>query len=419
MARGDGTGIRRPKVLSWSRPTPCSSSMEAIASALKDVADIDPTFMRAEDKKAALLGLSALGAELEELRLRVLASADDLAADEGARDPAAWLAHHARLDSASARRQLRPARALDGRWHGVRRALGQGTINADQAAVVVRALDDLPSDIGSEVRGRAEERLVGEAARFGPRELRILGRRVLGAVSPDEADAHERRLRQREDQQAERTTYLATRRNGDGTTEIRARVSDYLARRLLTYLEAFTSPRVTGDDRRPYEQRLGFAFEAFLEAVDPARLPLHGGDATTVMVTVDLETLRTGLGTALVGDEPITAAQARRLACQAKIIPAVLDGASKPLDLGRADRLFRPHQRKAMAITQPTCRAVGCEIPAVWCEAHHGGIPWALGGRTDLADGVLLCAFHHHRAHDHRYELRRQPDGRCRFHRRS
>ena len=140
-------------------------------------------------------------------------------------------------------------------------------------------------------------------------------------VSPDEADAHERRLLQREDQQAERTTYLATRRNGDGTTEIRARVSDHLARRLLTYLEAFTSPRVTGDDRRPYEQRLGFAFEAFLEAADPARLPLHGGDATTVMVTVDLETLRTGLGTALVGDEPITAAQARRLACQAKIIP--------------------------------------------------------------------------------------------------
>jgi hypothetical protein len=72
-----------------------------------------------------------------------------------------------------------------------------------------------------------------------------------------------------------------------------------------------------------------------------------------------------------------------------------------------------------MAIRDQTCRAEGCEIPAAWCEAHHGGVPWATGGRTDLADGVLLCSWHHHRAHDHRYDQRRLPGGDLRFTRRT
>ncbi|HYG92222.1 MAG TPA: HNH endonuclease signature motif containing protein, partial [Nocardioides sp.] len=63
------------------------------------------------------------------------------------------------------------------------------------------------------------------------------------------------------------------------------------------------------------------------------------------------------------------------------------------------------------------CRAEGCTIPATWCEAHHLH-PWSQGGPTDLANGVLLCSYHHHRAHDHRYTTDRLPNGDYRFHRR-
>jgi hypothetical protein len=139
-----------------------------------------------------------------------------------------------------------------------------------------------------------------------------------------------------------------------------------------------------------------------------------------VVVTIDLETLREGVGSATVEDGTrITAAQARRLACQAGIIPAVLGGESQPLDLGRTRRLFTPAQRTALALRQPTCRADGCTVPATWCEAHHAGTPWSQGGRTDLAQGMLLCPWHHHRAHDPTYTTDRLADGSLRFHRRT
>jgi hypothetical protein len=156
---------------------------------------------------------------------------------------------------------------------------------------------------------------------------------------------------------------------------------------------------------------------AFLENADPDRMPLHGGDATTVLVTIDLTTLQSDLaGVGLVGPEPIGAAAVRRLACTAEIIPVVLGGKSEVLDLGRSRRLYTRGQRKAMAVRDQHCRAEGCTVPAAWCEAHHANQPWSKGGRTDLADGALLCSWHHHRAHDPRYDARRLPNGDFRFH---
>ncbi|WP_457206896.1 DUF222 domain-containing protein, partial [Nocardioides sp. P5_C9_2] len=168
----------------------------------------------------------------------------------------------------------------------------------------------------------------------------------------------------------------------------------------------------------PYSTRLGHAFCSLLEHLDPTKLPVHGGTATTVVVTMDFDALMRGLGVATTstGDR-ITAADARRLACTAKLVPAVLGGKSEVLDQGRAKRLYDTAQRRAMGLRDGGCRTEGCEIPAAWCEAHHL-TPWSQGGKTDLADGVLLCSHHHHRAHDDRYLHDRLPNGDLRFHRR-
>ncbi len=180
-------------------------------------------------------------------------------------------------------------------------------------------------------------------------------------------------------------------------------------------------------DRLPYPRRLGEAFLHLLEVVDPKRLPVHGGDATTLLITIPLESLRAELATAEVigashvpgDDDPcfITAAEARRLACNANLIPMVLGGDSEVLDQGRAQRLFTAAQRKALIYRDRHCRAEGCDIPGTWSEAHHW-ISWALGGLTDIDNGVLLCRHHHQRIHEEVYRAERLPTGDIRFHRR-
>ena len=120
---------------------------------------------------------------------------------------------------------------------------------------------------------------------------------------------------------------------------------------------------------------------------------------TTVIVRMGLETLVDGIGHASIDglDQPISATTARRLAADAEVIPAVLGGERVPLDLGRATRLFTKAQRLALGERDGGCASCGQNIGYV--EAHH--IRWRQcdAGPTDLANGVLLCSFCHHRVH--------------------
>ena len=403
---------------------PVLACAETIGTALKETVDVQVTFMAPADKRTALLELTRLEAQLSALKLRVMAVSDDVALAEGARDVAALVAHHTRSDFGANRRDLAFAEALDRRWSGVAAGLGAGDLNVAQAQVITHALDELPSEkLPEEVLHDAEAHLVAQAAEFGPRELRVLGRRILDIVAPEIGEQHEAEQLAAEERRAERRTCLVSKRLGDGTTRITINVPDSSASRLATYLEAFTSPRHHGageGDRIPIDRKRGQAFCSLLESVDPKRLPAHGGDATTLIVTVSLDDLRKELGTAELGPaDKLTAGEVRRLACTAQIIPTVLDGKSEVLDLGRASRLFKPAQRKAMIIRDRECRAEGCTVPAAWCEAHHWGRPWVEGGRTDLKDGVLLCNWHHHRAHDPTYDSSRMPNGDVRFSRRT
>ncbi len=395
-----------------------------IETALDNMASSDPVYLDPTEKRALMIRLARLETRLAAVRLQTMAVADDAAQAEGARDAAALLAHDTRGEAAELRRELALAESLDRRWACTQTALLCGAINEAQALVITRALDDLPGErIEAEVLAKAEAHLVAEAAHHGPRELRLLGRKVLEVVAPDVYELEEAKALESEERRARERTTLSLKALGDGSTRIVIRVPDAVASRLRTYLEAFTSPRHQGvgeADRIPAFRKLGIAFCSFLEAVDPRRLPVHGGDATTLIVTIPLDDLRRELSAAGVSaGERISATEARRLACTAEIIPAVLDGRSEVLDLGRSSRLFKPAQRKAMVVRDRECRADGCTVPATWCEAHHWERPWSRGGRTDLRDGVLLCSWHHHRAHDPTYSSHRLPNGDVRFRRRT
>ena len=403
-----------------------------IAAALKDVRDTEPGFMGLEDKRAALVLLPALRDQVDALWLRVVDGSDDVAEQSGARDVGAWLTAEARLDRSAASSSRHLARALSARWHQVDKGVREGEVAIAQARAICSALDSLAEggSVAGDVLEQAEAQLVLLARDHTPSELRRLGERILSIVAPQVQDERDRIAMEQAERRASSATRLSMRRRGDGSTDLHARLPDAVAARLKTCLDAFTSPRTAAGNeggvidpatgaRLPHARLLGQAFCSLLEAIPADAMPLHGGSATTVVVTIDLEALRSGLGLATTGDgTTLTASETRRLACQAGLIPAVLGGKSEPLDLGRRRRLFSPAQRLAMAMQHPTCRAEGCTIPATWCEAHHWRRPWAQGGRTDLADGKLLCPWHHHRAHDSQYETRNLPDGGVRFHRR-
>ncbi|MQW75308.1 DUF222 domain-containing protein [Nocardioides sp. dk4132] len=416
---------------------PYLADVGCVSEFLDKLAARDPVFLSLAEKRQALLMMAQVCSRAQALRARVIACAEDVADADGHRDVASWLTHRTHESSGTTRRAQRLGIACEQHFHHLGEALLAGHLSLDQGHVIAAALDDLAgagtlvdatATEWSEVLGRAEVHLVEQAADFGPRALQRLGERILEVVAPAWAEQlEERRLREAE-RHARRRTWLKTQRLGDGTALIKARVPEATALRLTTALEAFTNPRkATGevvvaeaDGRRvPYERRLGEAFCSLLESLDPTRLPLHGGDATTLVITIDLKSLLEGLGSAALADgSRITAGEARRLACSASLVPAVLGTRSVPLDLGRTTRLFSPGQRKALAIRDRECRADGCTIPATWCEAHHVK-PWSAGGKTDLADGLLLCSHHHHLIHDDRYLHQRMPNGDIRFARRT
>jgi hypothetical protein len=418
-------------------PHPLVRCLQEVADAVDGVAGSDPIYLPTAAKGEVLAGLTRQIARLEGLRLSVLAAAGDVADETGARSPGAWLAHRERLHPGDGRRLQRLAEALDARWPGVRDALTAGDMSLPQAEVVVAALDDLPGDLDPDLRVRAEAHLIGEAEHFDPQRLRVLGRRILEVVAPDVADDHERRALERAEARARARMRITTRALGNGLSRATVDLPTASMDLWLTQLHAFASPRrdhltesgglVEGEvridpdtgERIRYPQLLAQAFCTMLERMPAEALPRHGGVAATLMVTMSLDQLRAGVGVAeLSTGHTISPGEFRRLACNADLIPAVLGGDSEILDLGRAHRLFKPAQRKAMAVRDRTCRTDGCDIPAAWTEAHHL-TPWSRGGKTDLRDGVLLCSWHHHRAHDPRYDLRRLPNGDLRFRRRN
>lgn len=387
--------------------------------------------MSPRDKAEALVEIARLESQAASLRLSVMVQADDLAAETGAKDAAAWMATRTHAEYQAQRADLELADGLDRRWRHLGVALVAGHASVAQARVIAAALEALPEDLPADVVQRAETTLTAYAADYRPAQLWRIGRKILEVVAPELAEAEEAKRLREEEQRARAQTYFTRKSLGNGRTRIVGELADADAARLWTYLESFASPRrqgpsdtAAGEERVPHRRRLGEAFVALLEHLDPRKLPQHGGVPTTVMVTVSLDQLRTDLGVAGLIDGDLsqgfnlTADEARRLACTAGIIPVVLGGKGEILNEGRARRLFTPAQMKAMRLRDKECRAAGCTVPATWCEGHHGRA-WSRGGRTDLADGALLCPWHHHRAHDPTYLTERLPNGDYRFTRRT
>jgi len=394
---------------------PVASLVARFHDDLDDTADRPLWSMGDDETRHTLVEVTRLVARLEALEMRVAAHADrnQVGDATGATSTAVWWANETRMTQRDAARKMKLAKALE-THEPVGEALAAGEVLADQAHAVTDAVDKLPDTIESEVRTQARDYLLEAAAHYDARALRVQGRRILDVVAPEVGEEEEAKQLEAEERRAEQAARLTMHDDGHGQTHGRFTLGTAEADALRKALHAIAKSSGHGLD----PHGMGLAFADYVRSYPTDRLPTAGGVSATVVVTMTLETLLGGLKAAqLDTGTPISPGLARKLACEAGVIPVVLGGKSEVLDVGRRRRFHTKAHRIALAVRDRGCVAEGCERPGSWCHAHHL-TPWSQGGSTSVDNGVLLCARHHTLAHHHDYDLTHHPEGKISFTRR-
>ncbi len=396
---------------------PVVVAARAAGASLREVGGV-PLWSLTDDEAVALVGQAgALAAQVQELLLRAVAEVDrrELPAGAGAASTRDWLRAAQRMFPAAATATTQLARALDGRLAAIRAALADGAITAEQAGVIARSVEALPSELGEHVSARAEAILLGLAAELDARQLAILGRRIVEVAAPEAADQALADALARDEARHRRARELRLIDDGSGLTRLRGQLDAESTAILRAALDPLAVPRpadADGPDRRTAGQRTADALiELCRRQLAAGELPDTGGEKPRVVLTCDLDVLRARIAAATLDDgTALSAATARRIACDADIVPAVLGGASQVLDLGRTTRLFSGSLRRALTLRDGGCAFPGCDRPPTWCDAHHI-IYWADGGPTSLDNGVLLCGHHHTVVHAGEWTIHMAADG--------
>ncbi len=359
--------------------------------------------MSTSELAEAIADLTALESQAAALRLALSAEADARRVAEDTADTGtdAWLATLTGDTREVMRGGLILAEALQERYHATREAFAAGRLRLAQVRVIVNAADQAPAEATPAQITAAEEWLVakatGEGTRTGrptnARRLRQTARRMFALIDRELADRHQAILLGRESRFADTETYLALHDNGNGTFSGKFTIPELHGHLLRDALDRLTSPRRLARDRAGnlvVDETVDHGTEClsryehhgvgFCELLEHLPTVGHGPSGTTLLVTISLDALISGIGVAgLDTGTQITAGQARRLACEAGLVPAVLGGASEPLDLGRERRLHNLAQRRALALNHHTCGVAGCERPFAWCEIHHHKLAWSQG----------------------------------------
>jgi hypothetical protein len=154
------------------------------------------------------------------------------------------------------------------------------------------------------------------------------------------------------------------------------------------------------DRRTPPQRRADALGEICRRWLDSTERPQLRGERPHVTVTVDLQTLggRAGGRSDFEHVGPVPPETVRRLACDAAFTRVLTMGRSEPLDVGRKTAVVPAPMRRAVIVRDGGCRFPGCDRPPPWCDAHHV-VHWADGGRTALANLLLLCRRHHRLIH--------------------
>lgn len=267
-----------------------------------------------------------------------------------------------------------------------RRSLAAGEVPAEQAVVVATAMKRLSSTIDPARVETVQAKLIARAGHASFPQLQREANHVVEMVDPDGADQILERQLLAQEKRAWASASLVLQRGIDETTTGRFTVPDLHAATLRKVLDACTSPRredriVDGGTSEPLPNatRMGQSLCELIEHLPTDALPQHGVANATLVVTVEEQKLRAAAGDATLDTgESVSISEARRLACNAGIVPMVLAGDSKVLDLGTGRRLFNRYQRLALTI-----RDAGCVFPGAY--AHPPGAKHITSNRGVMA----------------------------------
>jgi hypothetical protein len=369
-------------------------------------------------------------------QLRLLAELDvqDVAGEAGL-STQAFLQARLRLSPAEATARVRSAHELVGsvsvsgeiiepELPATAAAAAEGALSAEHVRVIGQAMKQLPPAVDRRDRAAAEQFLADQSREMDPKRIRVLAQRMHAVFDPDGTLD--------EDKPARRE--LVFRRDVGGMDYLRGRLDSEASATVQAALGALAQPEPAHDglpDTRSGSRRMADALVDLCDrALAGGGLPAVGGEKPQVTVTISLDDLcgngaasqqttvaagqpnfpttnrtRRHPGTGTLGTgAPITAEAARRIACDAAIIPIVLGANSEPLDVGRATRTIPTGIRRAVVARDVGCVHPGCTAPAAWCQIHHVK-HWADGGSTSLGNLVLLCHQHHWIVHHNGWQI--------------
>lgn len=257
---------------------------------------------------------------------------------------------------------------------------------------------------------QAEQTLAHAAGRFDPAALTRIGERLLAYLNPDGAEPTD---------EPEQLRALRVHTRPDGTVTLNGKLDPEGGARVLEVLNSLNGRRPPVDgipDQRSRARRDADALvEAMSGLLDEGQLPTRGGQRPHLVLTMRLPDLIDGLGSAVLDTGGrLSAAQARRLACDSCVIPMVLGSDSMPLDVGRQQRLATAALRDALAQRDQGCCFPSCDRPPRYSQAHHIR-HWLDGGETKLANMCLLCEHHHVIVHRQGWHIRLNASGRPEF----
>ncbi|SEJ63105.1 HNH endonuclease [Demequina mangrovi] len=282
-------------------------------------------------------------------------------------------------------------------------ALDRLEISVDCATQIIDMLDALEERVEPDRLTRAERELVARARGMSATRFAAVVRRTRAAL---DIHAHEKSLAR-----MRASRWVRMYEDRDGMVVLSGRLDPETAAPVRAALDGLVgdamrrSKDALGEDTRSTDQMRADALSALSRhglGCTATDLPLS---TVTVIVRIAEKDLHAGLGLGEVDgtSTPVDVATVRRMAADAHLIPAVLGSAGELLDLGRRRRLFTRSQRLALGERDGGCAF--CGAPQVWTDAHH--IQWwgRDHGRTDLANGVLLCGHCHTTVHTQGWDI--------------